>query len=213
MTTAELIREYRIQDGKVVGRPGTLYVPGGKNLPPAVVDELRRRKAEILAELATQEEERRAKEEAERRAREELRARILAGDVKLRAVYVDGDYPHWEVRPVEAGPVLVDLGAAREVGYSIWLRSDVAESLGEEWTVEDVKRLLTPEREAEERRKAEAEAARQEKFAEAARTGKPVELRRWMEPCDGSGEECSTDLVVELAMPDGRVERHRTHTH
>lgn len=63
---------------------------------------------------------------------------------------------------------------------------------------------------------AKAEAvtrARAEKFAEAARTGSPVELRRWTEDCCERDFDCSTDVVTEYALPDGGTKRERVHTH
>lgn len=56
---------------------------------------------------------------------------------------------------------------------------------------------------------AEAEA----KFAEAKETGEPVELDRRVEPCDGSAVECSLDIVIRYAMPDGTTKVKRIHTH
>lgn len=56
---------------------------------------------------------------------------------------------------------------------------------------------------------AEAEA----KFAEAKETGEPVELDRRVEPCDGSAVECSLDIVIRYAMPDGTTKVKRIHTY
>ncbi|AVF28875.1 hypothetical protein [Paenibacillus larvae] len=67
-----------------------------------------------------------------------------------------------------------------------------------------------------ERKKQEKEAAikraREEKFEEAARTGKPVLLSSWTEPCNDPNEECSLDAVRKWAMPDGNVKTERNHT-
>jgi hypothetical protein len=49
-------------------------------------------------------------------------------------------------------------------------------------------------------------------FAEAARTGEPVVINSWMEDCDGSVEECSTDMVTLCAMPDGTTKTSRSHS-
>ena len=57
-----------------------------------------------------------------------------------------------------------------------------------------------------------ADAGRAAKFAEAKATGKPVVLGRWVEDCDGSVEECSTDICVRMAMPDGKTKTGRTHS-
>jgi hypothetical protein len=74
-------------------------------------------------------------------------------------------------------------------------------------------------------RKAEADTARARKaaerdakttasLAEAKATGKPVELARWTEECDGADgvDECSLDVCRRLAMPDGSIRVSRQHT-
>lgn len=66
-------------------------------------------------------------------------------------------------------------------------------------------------------RETESEAARGAAVAEAVRrsreTGKPVEVARWTEECDGSADDCSTDLCRRVVMPDGLFKVTRTHTH
>jgi len=78
-------------------------------------------------------------------------------------------------------------------------------------------------REIEEARQAKADAEESRQVAdanrirdaveEARRTGNRVEVRRWSEPCDGSATECSLDLIVQFARPDGRLATERCHTH
>jgi hypothetical protein len=51
------------------------------------------------------------------------------------------------------------------------------------------------------------------KFAEAKETGNPVELDRWIEPCDGSVVECDVDIIIRYAMPDGSAKVERIHTY
>ncbi len=60
--------------------------------------------------------------------------------------------------------------------------------------------------------KAAAEQKRQAKFDEARKTGRPVLLQRWSEPCNDPREECSMDIVRQYAMPDGSVKTERNHT-
>lgn len=62
-------------------------------------------------------------------------------------------------------------------------------------------------------RKQASEAKQSQALAGAIQSGKPVELARWTEDCDGSVEECSTDILYRYAMPDGSIEVRRTHTH
>ena len=65
--------------------------------------------------------------------------------------------------------------------------------------------------------KAAAELAKADRLqaatAEAKATGRPVELRRYMADCDRSAHDCSTDLVIESVMPDGRISTERIHTY
>ncbi len=60
--------------------------------------------------------------------------------------------------------------------------------------------------------KAAAEAERQAKFDKARKTGRPVLLEKWTEPCSDPHEECSLDIVQQYAMPDGSVKVERNHT-
>lgn len=64
--------------------------------------------------------------------------------------------------------------------------------------------------------KAALESKQQEKvqaaLEEAKRTGKQVVIQQTYTDCDGSVEECSTDIVTEYAMPDGTIKVTRTHT-
>jgi len=60
--------------------------------------------------------------------------------------------------------------------------------------------------------KAAADQERQAKFDEARKTGKPVLLQKWSEPCNDPREECSLDIVRQYAMPDGSVKVERNHT-
>jgi hypothetical protein len=43
-------------------------------------------------------------------------------------------------------------------------------------------------------------------------TGVKQELSRWVEDCNDPYEECSTDICIEYAMPDGTVKVERSHT-
>jgi len=52
-----------------------------------------------------------------------------------------------------------------------------------------------------------------EKIARARETGNPIAIESWTEDCDGSADECSTDIIERLAQPDGTITTRRTHTH
>ena len=59
---------------------------------------------------------------------------------------------------------------------------------------------------------AAAEAERQAKFDKARKTGRPVLLQKWSEPCNDPREECSLDICCQYAMPDGTIKTERNHT-
>lgn len=64
--------------------------------------------------------------------------------------------------------------------------------------------------------KEKVEKEKQEKLAEARKkakeTGKPVILRKWVEECIDSDEECDIDIVYEVMLPSGKIEYQRHHT-
>lgn len=61
-------------------------------------------------------------------------------------------------------------------------------------------------------RKAEYVAKEADAFQKAREAGEKVIIRKWTVPCEDEEEECSTDIVVEYAMPDGskKIEQHHT---
>lgn len=64
--------------------------------------------------------------------------------------------------------------------------------------------------------KEKVENEKQEKLAEARKkakeTGKPVILRKWVEECIDSDEECDIDIVYEVMLPSGKIEYQGHHT-
>jgi predicted house-cleaning noncanonical NTP pyrophosphatase (MazG superfamily) len=52
----------------------------------------------------------------------------------------------------------------------------------------------------------------QEIFDTAKETGEQQEILRYLTDCNDPKEECSTDIVVEYAMPDGTKKIERNHT-
>ena len=78
----------------------------------------------------------------------------------------------------------------------------------------DSARAKAEVKQAKDTARADAKAAKLEAaIAEASTTGKPVEVERWTEDCDGSACECSTDIMVRRVLPDGSFTTSRTHTH
>jgi hypothetical protein len=50
-------------------------------------------------------------------------------------------------------------------------------------------------------------------FNKAKETGTKQELKRFYENCNGEVDECSTDIIVTYAMPDGSTSTERIHCH
>lgn len=71
---------------------------------------------------------------------------------------------------------------------------------------------LSEKAEVDREKKTKREAERQAKFEEARRTGKPVLLRKWSEPCCSKHEECEIDNHCIYAMPDGTEKHEWGHT-
>lgn len=91
----------------------------------------------------------------------------------------------------------------------------------EVWILSDEERQyfldLETSRVEEEKAKKEAdkrayEEGRAAKFAEAARTGKPVLLYRWFSDCCEHGKiDCDWDVNRQYAMPDGTIKTECVH--
>jgi len=206
MTAQELIARYNIR----LAPGGQIAVPGGKRLPAAVIAELRARKQEILAELERQAAEAAARA-AEERARFEAEvAALRTGRAKIVVQWQEGAIlSGWTVYGA-ARQVLEEARIGRDVyGWGYLVPDELVEALGQEFTLTDAVAWA----EARRRPQVNLDDIRREKLAEAARTGQPVEVRRWTEPCNDGRRECSLDIVVELALPEGttRVERHHTY--
>lgn len=177
------------------------------------LDRIKALKPEIMAELKRREEEKAAKKAAEEAARVEEARAIRAGEVKIKVSVGDYDgIPLYEVYG-EAAEALMEIGAARWIGYSRQVNDDVIDALGLEFTLQQAAEITRPAREAKAAEKKAKDEVRQAKFDEAKRTGQKVEMASWMEDCDGSVEECSTDFVQEYAMPDGTTKIERQHTY
>lgn len=100
----------------------------------------------------------------------------------------------WEISPDEEKALLAEQAPAKEKA-----EKEAAEA-AEKKAAEEAAQ------------KAAAEAERQAKFDKARKTGKPVLLQRWSEPCNDPREECSLDICCQYAMPDGTIHTERNHT-
>ncbi len=176
---------------------------------PEEAEWLRSHKAEIMAELRRREN---AAEEAERKEKEAEVSAIKSGEQKIRVYSREGGYAVYGV----AAKLMEEIGLGEAVaGWGTKIPSKAVEALGEEFTYAEALAYTytQPQRTAEDNTNSERQAKVTAAFEQARISGKPVELSRDTEPCDGSAEECSLDLVVRYAMPDGKIQARRTHTY
>lgn len=209
LTARELIKKYQIKDGRVIGQPGKLWIAGSiaAKLSEAEKEELKARKAEIMAELRRMEEE---EKEKQRREREEKIAKIKSGTEPIQLRYHDGEYLQgWRASGL-AGELLESLGLARYVtdwGYHV--PREVVDALGTQFTYDQAEQYAAA-------RKATTCSQRDEQLEKASeqarKTGKPEKVRSWTEPCNDPREECNLDVVTLYVRPDGTTYTTREHT-
>jgi hypothetical protein len=176
-------------------------------------EEIKLFKSEIINAVQNWNAEQEAKKAAEEvHQAEELKA-LKAGEKEIVLHYHDGEYlSGYQVHGQEAS-LLKELGLAEWVdGWGYYVKSDVVNALGEEFTYPQAVEYSRPARDAKAAKTAQAEATRQAKFDEAKSTGEPVELERYLAPCNDPHEECDMDIVVVYAMPDGTTKTNRNHT-
>lgn len=208
LTARELIKKYQIKDGRVIGQPGKLWIAGSiaAKLSEAEKEELKARKAEIMAELHRMEEE---EKERQRREREEKIAKIKSGTESIQLRYHDGEYLQgWEASGL-AGELLESLGLARYVkdwGYLV--PQEVVDALGTQFTYDQAKQFVFNRKTTRENKDDQMEKA----LEKARQTGKPEKVRSWIEPCNDPREECNLDVVTLYVRPDGTTYTTREHT-
>jgi hypothetical protein len=79
--------------------------------------------------------------------------------------------------------------------------------------IEKMAHDITDEQNAKTRAREDEYAAKESAaFQKARETGEKAQIRRWTVPCEDREEECSTDVVVEYATPDGTKETTQHHT-
>ena len=211
MKINEMITKFRLelteQNGepavKCYGKPNKKQLAELKAAKPEIIAELQRR-AQEKAEWAAKE---RAEEAAEREA-------IISGEKPIQLQHYDGEYlSGWH--PVgQSSGIMQELGLVRHVdGWGLYIEPKTIEELGgPEFTYQQTLELSRSREQAKKVAQEVANLARQAKFDEARKTGKPVILERWMEDCLDPHEECSTDMVSRYAMPDGTTRTDRQHT-
>jgi hypothetical protein len=234
MTVERMITKYRIAltaDGnlRLASKPTAADVEYIKANKPAIIAEIQRRIDERVAEEA-------ARKAAVIEAQKPLRRLALCkfggwdSAAKYQICYVvpdDGEgYADWykEANPHfvahESEAVTVDGEAVK--AYTNRKADGVLPQDGVFWFLDEADKVAIVEgvehKAAEEQARkdaevAEAQAKVEAAFGEAKTTGKPVELKRWTEECDGSVDDCSIDIVTKYAMPDGTTKITRTHTY
>ena len=211
MILEEIIRNVGIQNIEITD-DGKMKIPV-TSWAKRHWEEIKPFKSEIITAVQNWNAEQDAKRAAEEvRQAEELEA-LKAGEKKIVLHYNEGEYlSGYQVYGQEAS-LLKELGLAEWVdGWGYHVKSDVVDMLGEEFTYPQAVEYSKPAKDAESARVAQAEASRQAKFDEAKSTGEPVELERYVAPCNDPHEECSMDIVVTYAMPDGTTKTRRNHT-
>ena len=204
----EMIREYRMELATRNGREGVLVT--GPRLNQKQVELVKKNRDAFIAELKAMKAEEEAKKEAKEAAEWEA---LKTGETKITVHYHDGEYLSGYTVHGKAALLLKELGLAKWVsGWGYRVDELLVEALGKEFTYPQAVEYNRLAEEEKARKKAEKEAALQEKFDEAKATGKPVIIRKYTVPCEDPREECNMDIVTEYAMPDGSIKRTQHHT-
>lgn len=165
----------------------------------AILTELKKRKAAIEAEKAEE---------------KLLFENQKASKIKISASYKDGEYLQgWQVCG-DIGKELENIGVAQWIeAWGYLINENFIERVGTEFTIQQAVDFMKPVVEKKEREKQEKEERRQKAFQQAKETNKSVEIYRFITDCDGSVQECSTDIVIGYVMPDGSIKNKRVHTY
>ena len=211
MTIQEMICKYSIILAVQNGIEG---IKVSSRLSEKTISVLKTNKASIIVELKKQAEELAArKAEMKAVAEKELKA-LKDGEKKITVNYHDGEYLTGYEVTGQAANLLEELGLCEYVsGWGMYVKNETVKGLSEEFTYQKAVEYSQPARDAKAAKIADTESARQAKFDKAKTTGSPVELERYMANCNNSHIECSTDLIVKYAMPDGSTKTERTHTY
>jgi hypothetical protein len=149
----------------------------------------------------------------------EIEALVITGEAdpnslkKITLHYHDGEYLSGYTLHGEETQLLEQIGLARYVsGWGYHVEDAVVNALGTEFLYHQALELARPAIEAKKSSEAAEKAIRENAFAVAARTGKPVVLDSYTDECNDPREECSLDNVTVYAMPDGSTKTSRSHT-
>jgi hypothetical protein len=135
-------------------------------------------------------------------------------DTLITARYHDGEYLSAYQVTGTGAEMLEALGLAKYIsGWGYRVATSTIKALGTTISYNAAVEYTRPARETAANQKAREQAARDEKFAQAVRTGAKVLLYSYMDDCDDPREECSQDSVNVYAMPTGSTKEFRSHTY
>lgn len=225
MTATECIAKFGLKLGEKNGVRGVLVT---RKATAAEVATLKSLKAEIMEELEAMEAAL-AAERAERIQEEEAYARTA--NLKRCLVCVSKEYSEeWNIETLElqdgklVAAKYLSAGKRRPLFRVTPTMEKLIENhvpfgfcaVAQEITAEEEVLIVAEQKnvsmDMDEAPRQNQKSERAEKIETAIRTGVPVEIFRGMVPCSDPSEECSADLMVEVAMPDGTVKTTRQHT-
>jgi hypothetical protein len=211
MNINEMIRKWRLVLTEKDGKKGLRVL---RKISPTELTMIREKKDEIIAELEHQRAEREAIEAQKKADREEEIRAIKAGEKTIKVKWVDGEYlSAYSVFGI-ASDLLEEIGAAKYIdGWGTRVEQKLVDALGEEFTYPQAVEFTQPKRDQETAKETRKKAELEAKFAEAKRTGKPVEIFRTTTECNDPKIECSLDIITIWAMPDGTQTEERIHTY
>ncbi len=213
MTADELIRKFGLEDGGIQNGLRAMRVTINKSSAQKFIGEIRAHKEEILAILDAQKARKQILAQEEAHAREARKAALKAG-APFDCTFHDGEYlSGWEVFGPDAEVLLAAGGAKRVANWGTYVDAKLIERYGPAFSLADVEAFTAPRRAQEAETVARQEATILAARQEAAASGHPVVLARWMTPCRGDAVECSTDAVARMMMPDGSIREEAVHTY
>lgn len=211
MDINEMIRKWNLVLSEKDGKKGIRVL--GK-ATQADIEILKKNKDEIIAELERKKEVEKAIEAQKKADREEEIRAIKAGEKTITIKWTDGEYLQAYEAFGEAGNLLEELGIAKYIdGWGVRVDQKLVEALGEEFTYQQAFEFTQPKRDQETAKEAQKKAELEKKFAEAKRTGKKVEIFRTTAECNNPKIECSLDIIIIWAMPNGTQKEERIHTY
>jgi hypothetical protein len=159
---------------------------------------IKSRKQELIAELKEMQKERFAKENEEKE------------NQKIVVEYQEGEILQgYKVK--QNKEKAEELGIAKMVSnWGYLVKKEIIEALGTEFTVNEARAYL-------ESLKTKKEVTKEEKLRSLIETAKVlghrVEIESYPVACDGSVEECDTDIITKYVDASGNITISRMHTH